>query len=207
MCWAGNINKDRLLQLVYEEKTHNKIPYKKHTIHKWGKKKCGVIVNDNLVLIGDRVKGIKQVLDTIDGAGANFTQSSVMGEWKQIPKHAFLKIATGNMSDIVGGAGPSAILKHSRMALFVAMEKDHNLSLKLKLFAKNKEVAQNISEIIKGFLALGKIKIEEGSSPEYQKLARLANSIKFVTNKNEINLDLKVPVDDFMFILHTLGID
>ncbi len=167
VCLSGNFDKGFLLSRLEKAADYQKINYGKYTIHKWKGSQFCVFVNDHLLVYSLRPmdeSALKDVLDAISGKKKNITASDMMAYIKEMPNDAFLKAAADNISSLAKNPGASMILKKTGMAFFIAMERNENLKLKLKLNTDTPETAKNIEQIVNGYIALAKMKQGEKDS-------------------------------------------
>jgi len=198
LCWDGKIDKEFILGLLKADKDFKEIPYGKYTIYSWEGDHVGTFVNDNLALVGEDEEAIKNVLDAISGKTKSMAGSNLMTLWQGIPQDAFLKAAVHNIAELAEDREASAILKQAGMAFFMAMEKNENLKLKLKLTTDKPETANNINQIVNGFMALAKLKLneKEKASDEQMKFLELLNHLTINVEKNVIQMEFTYPSKD-----------
>jgi hypothetical protein len=198
LCWDGKIDKEFILSLLKVEKDFKEIPYGKYTLYSWEGNHFGTFANDNLALVGEDEDAIKNVLDVISGKKKNMTASNLMTLWEGIPQDAFLKAAAHNIAELSEDREASAILKKAGMAFFMAMEKSETLKLKLKLTTDTPETANSINQIVQGFMALAKLKLNERekASDEQMKFLELLNHLTIYVEKNVIQMEFTYPSKD-----------
>ena len=193
VCLAGNLDKNYLLSLLAQDKSHREIPYGKHRIHSWQSSHCGAFANNRLVLLGSDEDAIKNALDVIDGKKKNMTGSPLMSYWRDIPPRAFLKAAAYNISSLTHDHDTSAILKKAGMAFFMALEKNETLKLKLKLTTDTPETAKNIEQIVMGFMALARMKHNEKEPSKHMKFFKLLESLQIKVEGKVVQMELSQP--------------
>jgi hypothetical protein len=198
LCWDGKIDKEFILSLLKSNKDFKEIPYGKYTLYSWEGDHFGTFVNDNLALAGEDEDAIKNVLDVISGKKKNMIASNLMTLWEGMPQDAFLKAAAHNIAELADDREASAILKKAGMAFFMAMEKNENLKLKLKLTTDTPETANSIHQIVMGFMALAKLKLneKEKASDEQMKFLELLNHLTIDVEKNVIQMEFTYPSKD-----------
>jgi len=203
LCWEGKIDKEFILALLKLNKDFKEIPYGKYTIYSWEGDRFGTFANDHLALMGEDKDAIKKVLDVISGKKKSMTASNLMALWKGIPNDAFLKAAAHNIAELADDKEASAILKKAGMAFFMAMERNENLKLKLKLATDTPETANSIHQIVKGFMALAKLKMQdkEKASDEQMKFLELLNHLTIDVEKNVLQMEFTYPSKDLAELL------
>jgi hypothetical protein len=208
LCWEGKIDKEFILALLKLNKDFKEIPYGKYTIYSWEGDRFGTFANDHLALMGEDKDAIKKVLDVISGKKKSMTASNLMALWKGIPNDAFLKAAAHNIAELADDKEASAILKKTGMAFFMALERNENLKLKLKLTTDTPETANNIHQIVKGFMALAKLKQhdKEKASDEHMKFLELLNHLTIDVENNVLQMEFTYPSKDLaaLFSHHRL---
>lgn len=195
VCLSGNFNKDHILFLLGLDEDHHKIPYGKYTIHNWDRSQFGTFANDHLVVIANDESVLKNVLDVITGKKKNIGASNLMPNLKGIPKDAFLRAVIDNISHLIGADDVSTILKKTGMAFFIAMERNQNLTMKLKLTTDSPETAKYIQQIVMGFLALAKLKQKKG---EIDPKLKLLDDLKVRLERNIVYMELSHPSKDLV---------
>jgi hypothetical protein len=186
---SGNFNKEYLLSLLGKTESHQKIQYGKHTIHRWHHAQCGTFANDHLLLIGRDESAIKNVLDVVAGKKKSLARGTMMSFIKEIPEDAFLKAVADNIASLIKDDAKAVLLKKTGMALFMALEKSGNLKLKLKLTTDTPETAQNIEQMVRGLIALARLKQQEEVDAEM----KLIESLKITLKGNIIQMELSYP--------------
>jgi hypothetical protein len=191
VCWKGNFDKAHLLSLLdKEELNHKKIIHGKFTIHQWNGSQFGVFANDRVILTGKDEDAVKNALDALTNKRKNFQASPLRPFWDEIPGDAFLKAVADNISALVKDREASSILKKTGMAFFLAMEKNEDLSMKLKLAADSPETAQSIEQILNGFIALAKLKQDKHKNdPRF----KLLEGLTLMVRQNYVNVELIIP--------------
>jgi hypothetical protein len=196
MCWTGNLNKEFLLSLVKDKS--EKIPYGKYTIYRVGNDRSyGVFATDHVFLHSRSENTLQDVLDVMDGKRKNITASRMMSYLKGIPTDAFLQAVGNNISSLFKDYDQSSILKKAGMALFIAMEKNENLKLKLKLTTDSPETAQNIHQVVRGFIALARLKQDE----QHNKWWRLLETLNVQLKGNVVQMELSYPSGELIEML------
>lgn len=208
LCWDGKVDKEFILALLKLNKDFKEIPYGKYTIYSWDGDHFGTFANDQLALTSEDENAIKNVLDVISGKTKSMKASNLMTLWKGIPQDAFLKAAAHNIAELADDREASAILKKTGMAFFMALERNENLKLKLKLTTDTPETANNIHQIVKGFMALAKLKQndKDKSSDKHMKFLELLNHLTIDVERNVIQMEFTYPSKDLaeLFSNHQL---
>jgi len=195
----GKMDKKHLLGFLDLDPNHNQSPYGKYTIHGWGGGELGVFAKDNLLMIGHSELAIKHALDVLDGKRQNMTASKLLTYWREIPRDAFLSAAAHNISSLVHDKEASVIMKKTGMALFLALEKKEILKLALKLNTDSPETAQNIKQLVMGFIALGNMKLNDPKDKHHQ-LFRLLQDIKVNQTGHIVQMELAYPSKELKMI-------
>ena len=206
LCYDGKVDKEFILGHLKLTKDYKEIPYGKYTIYSWEGDHVGTFANDHLALVGENEDAIKNVLDVISGKKKSMTASNLMTLWKGIPQDAFLKAAAHNIAELADDREASAILKKTGMAFFMALERNENLKLKLKLTTDTPETANNIHQIVKGFMALANMKKNDKESEEYMKFLELLDHLKINVEKNVIQMEFNYPSKDLAELSYYLGL-
>ncbi len=177
VCWAGKFDKPHLLSLLAKAPGYKTLKYGKFTLHNWEKEQFGVFVNTGMLMWARNESAIKNALDTFRGKKKNMTASSLMSQMKDIPGDAFLRAAANNIAALADDDEASMILKNTGMALFIAMERNENLKLNLRLTTDTPETAKNIEQIVNGFMGMAKMQ-KESKDPWWDLLDNLKTKLK-----------------------------
>jgi hypothetical protein len=206
LCYDGKVDKEFILGLLKMNKDYKEIPYGKYTIYSWEGDHFGAFANDHLVLVGEDKDAIKNVLDVIAGKKKSVRASDLMTLWKGIPNDAFLKAAAHNIAELADDKEASAILKKTGMAFFMALERNENLKLKLKLTTDTPETANNIHQIVKGFMALAELKKNDKESDKHMKFLELLDHLKINVEKNVVQMEFNYPSKDLAEMFSHAGL-
>lgn len=208
VCWDGKIDKEFILALLKLNEDFKEIPYGKYTIYSWDGDHFGTFANDHLALMGEDKESIKNVLDVISGKKKSMTASPLMTYWKDIPQDAFLKATAHNIAELAEDEEASAILKKTGMALFMALERNENFKLKLKLTTDTPETAKNIHQIVMGFMALAKLKQNDKheASDKHMKFLELLKHLTINVEKNVVQMEFNYPSKDLAELFFYLGL-
>ena len=198
-CVNGNFDKEFVLSRVRQAAGYQKTTHGGLTVHKWRGSQFGVFVDDHLLVYSLHPMSeaaLKDVLDTIAGRTRNTGTFGLMEHLKKMPKDAILKAAAENISELGHHGHASMIIEKTGMAFFVAMERNENLMLKLKLTTDGPETAKNFEQMINGFIALARMKHEK-ADPRLEILNRLKTTLK----GNVLQVELSYPSDDLITML------
>ena len=158
--------------------------------------------------MGEDKDSIKKVLDVISGKKKSMTASPLMKYWKGIPQDAFLKATAHNIAELADDDEASAILKKTGMALFMAIERNDNLKMKLKLTTDTPETAKNIHQIVMGFMALAKLKQNKKNEAanKHMKFLELLKHLTISVEKNVVQMEFNYPSKDLAQLLYYVGL-
>lgn len=199
VCLSGRFDRKYLLGLLEEEDSHRTIPHGKYTIHKWDRHDYGAFASDSLVLIGKDLATMKGALDVI--AGGKNISSAPLGAYLQKASQAdFVTIAASNVPLLMEGRSEPRFLKHIKSAFLSAAEQGENFKLNLTIGSDSQEIAANLEQLIKGFVALGKMHIEEIGS-----LSSLLERLNISVQKDQVTVQLVYPTEELVEILTESG--
>jgi len=201
LCWDGKLDKEFILALLKLNKDFKEIPYGKYTVYKWEGDHFGAFANDHLAVAGEDENAIKHALDVISGKKKSLTASNLMTLWEGIPPDAFLKAAAHNIAELADDREASAILKQTGMVFFMALERNENLKLKLKLTTDKPETANNIHQIVMGFMALAKLKQQDKAPDKEMKFLELLNHLTINVENNVLQMEFNYPSKDLVELI------
>jgi len=196
---TGNLNKDHLISLVKQVKDYKEIKHGKHTIYQWENSQFGTFVNDNMLVIGRAEDIIENALDVIAGKQKDIKKTKLMSYLKEVPDGAIIQAVVDDISSVVGKQQPM-ILQKTGMAFFMALEKNENLNLKLKMTTDTGETATNIGQIINGFMAMARMQVQGKEEIKDQAL-KLLDALKVTVKGNVIEMGLVYPSEDLINFL------
>lgn len=219
--WKGKFNEKHILSMMDVMASHKSAPYGGTTIHQWHHNFYGAF-HKGYALLGWNKEAIKHTIDVISGKEKKLDSGKIMATLKEMPSDAFVKAYAHNLSQMGGGYQTSSILKHAKMAFFIAMEKGNNLKMKLKLSTSSPETAQNIEKIAQGLMAMLKMQAESHAHKydrdiddqhdkkyhrkyrrgrEAKHLAKLLKNLDIKVNGNVIEMKLFIPSADLAKML------
>jgi len=196
VCIQGNFDKKHILSLIQKEDDYKKSKYGKYVIHTWDCSQYGVFARDDLVIISQKEESLKNVLDVMKGKKKNIKSVKLFTQLNDIPREAFLRAVVSNVSELAGMHSKAVILKHSGAAFFIAMEKKGYLKIKLKLTTGSSETAQNIDQMVKGLLAMGKMGAQEKEFP-----MDIIESLQTDVKGKVVQLEFRYPSEKLFKIL------
>lgn len=188
---SGNFNTIKILNRLKSEKEAGKSKYGKFEIYNWDGDDYGTFINNNLLVISHSIKNMRYALDVISGKKENFMKSSLASRMKEVPGDAILFALAGDLSSFINKRHSTPMMiNKAKMALFLAMEKNSDMRLSLKLHTESQEAAQNIMQIGNGLLALARM-----NKKDLQGTEKLINSINISANGNVVNAKMYIPSD------------
>jgi len=192
----GNFNRDKIIKRLKDEEKPEISKYGPVKIYHWDDD-YGAFVNKNLLVITHSRVNMEYAIDVISGKKKGFTSSPMAKRLKEVPGDAVLFALAGDLSKMIGEhhKAPMMINK-SKMALFLAMEKNNDLKMSLKLHTESPEAAKNLMQVGNGLLALARMSTEDMGGKE-----KLLNSINISVDKNVVNARMFIPAE---FILENI---
>lgn len=190
----GNFDKEHIMSLLDKARTHKEISYKKHTIHQWRDSQFGVFADDHLVIFGRDESTIKSVLDVMTGKKKSIARTTLMSALNEIPDDAFIKAVVNDISSLIKDDAKAVLLKQASMAFFMALEKNGDLKLKLKLTTDSADTAKNIEHVVQGLVSLVKLQQHEGTNPG----KKLLENLKVLLRGNTLQLELSYPSEELV---------
>lgn len=197
VCCAGKLNKSYILSLLTKANNHKEIPFGKYTIHNWKDSQFGVFANDNLLLAAKSEDALKDALDVLARKKKDIGGTKLMTYLKEVPGDVFFEIVVDNISSLVGEHKP-AILQKTGMALFLALEKNDNLKLKLKMTTDTVDTAKNIEQIVRGLIAMAKLHQEEKAGTAEKPRWQILENLQIQVNGNILEMELSQPTNELL---------
>ena len=201
VCIQGNFNQKFLISRLKEEESYQKSTYGRYNIHQWECRQYGTFVNSNMALLSQSKENIKKVLDVMAGKEKNVKSGSLFNQVKSIPRGAFLKAVTNNLSHLAGDFKEASplILQNARVALFMAMEKSDILRLKLHLTTRDEETAKNIYQMVNGLMAMARL--HQDNDEELNHVKQMMEAVKISLKKNVLEMEWSQPSENLIQLL------
>lgn len=190
----GNFDRVKIIAKLLSEEDPEISTYGKFKIYNWDGDDYGTFAGKDLLIITHSKVNMKYALDVITGEKKNFKSSALSKRLKEVPGDALLFALAGDLSKMIGKhhKAPMMIDK-SRMALFLAMERNNDLRLYLKLHTESPEAAKNLMQVGNGILALARM-----SKGKLEGKEKLINSINISADRNIVSADMLIPSDVLM---------
>lgn len=193
----GNFDRDKIIKKLVSEKTPETSKYKEFNIYHWNGDDYGTFVNKNLLMITHSKVNMEYALDVIKGKKPNFRGSPLSKRIKEVPGDSILFALAGDLSSLMNKHNKTPIMiDKTKMALFLAMERNSDLRLSLKLHTESPDAAKNLMQIGNGLLALAKM-----SGKDLRGKEKIINSILISADGNIVNAKMFIPSD---FILENI---
>ncbi len=185
----GNFDTAKIIKKLVSEEDPEISSFGKFKIYNWDRDDFGTFVGNNLLIITHSKVNMKYALDVITGKKESFEGSTLSKRLKEVPGDALLFALAGDLSRMIGKHGKMPMMiDKSKMALFLAMERNSDLRLSLKLHTESPEAAKNLMQVGNGLLALARM--GKGKMDEQEKLL---NSIDITVDRNIVNAKMFIP--------------
>jgi len=189
----GVFDKERLLALVGMNPEHEEIEYGDMVLHRWvdenkkdpdgpGQVTYGCFYQDDLIVMGAGLEGVKHAVDVLDGTAAD-AANVVFSRATEDAKGVFLQVMAHSVGQIVGEEPKAAVLRQTDQVGLVIGEVEGKFYIDLALTAKSEEVAQAINKILEGIIAFAMLTGEEDP-----KLAELAAMVELSCQLNTVRV-------------------
>lgn len=205
-------NKDKLLGLLAENEGHKESKYGDHVVHRWTEKpkgqdddgqRFGAFHGEELVVVSRMDTGVKQALDVLDGKAASQAGEGATNVVPQPTKGALLVLACSEFKMPPEADPSAAVLKKLESGTAELGENAGGVFLSVAVTARTPEDANQIRQVVRGLVALGKIAAEHkeqtgppGLIPDALK-SLLANAVVGGTG-TAANLRLAVPLKEII---------
>jgi len=189
----GVFDKERILALVRMNPQHKEITYGDIVLHEWfdenqqgsndsaGQMMYGCFYQDDLIVMGAGMEGVKQAIDVLNGSAPN-AASGVFNQAALDAKGAFFQVAGKRVGEMVGQEPKAAAFQQTDQLGLAIGEVDGKFYIELSLTAtKSEETAQAITQMLEGILAFVSLPNEEQPN-----LAELAKKVKVSCELNTV---------------------
>ncbi|MEN6575034.1 MAG: hypothetical protein ABFD90_01735 [Phycisphaerales bacterium] len=185
--FEGQFDPQKLLAVVRLNPQYQEIPYKGATVHRWQQEPkpgdqaaggqadnqmmYGSICDGNRVVIGSGLEAVKQAVDTMKGQ-ATGTSAGLLNQIPQGHGAVFAVIAAAGVGDMVGQNPQAALLQQTDSLSLAIGESADKVFGELSLQAQSAEVAQNMTKLLEGIVAMAQL-----SGNERPRMAELAKGL------------------------------
>jgi len=186
----GFFEKEILLALVRMNPEYEEIKYGDIMLHKWfdenqkgpngtaGQMMYGCFYQDDLIIMGAGLEGVKHAVDVLKGSAEN-AENVIFSQAAQDAKGAFFQAMALNVAEIVGEQQEAAALRQTDQVGLAIGEFNGKFYIDLGLKTKSLEAGQAITKMLEGIIAFAVL-----AGEEQPKLAELAKKVK-VTCENK----------------------
>ena len=190
----GVFDKERILALVRMNPQHKEITYGDIVLHEWfdenqqgsndsaGQMMYGCFYQDDLIVMGAGLEGVKQAIDVLNGSAPN-AASGVFNQAALDAKGAFFQVAGKRVGEMVGQDPQAAVLRQTDQLGLAIGEVEGKFYIDLGLTARSEEAAQAITKMLDGIIAFASLPNEEQPM-----LAELAKKVKVSCEKNTVQV-------------------
>lgn len=190
----GVFDKERILALVRMNPQHKEITYGDIVLHEWfdenqkgpngtvGQMMYGCFYQDDLIVMGAGLEGVKQAIDVLNGSAPN-AASGVFNQAALDAKGTFFQVAGKRVGEMVGQDPQAAVLRQTDQLGLAIGEVEGKFYIDLGLTARSAEAAQAITKMLDGIIALASLPNEEQPM-----LAELAKKVKVSCEKNTVQV-------------------
>ena len=187
----GVFNIKKVIEKLKSEEKPEISKYGKVKVYHWDDDDYGAFVGKNLLVITHSRVNMEYALDVIMGKKSGFKGSPLSKRMKEVPRDAILFALAGDLSRMIGkNHNVPMMIDKSKMAMFLAMERNNDLRLSLKLHTESAEAAKNLMQVGNGLLALARM-----SKGKLEGKEKLINSIDITVDKNIVNAKMFIPSD------------
>jgi len=185
----GNFNKAKIIQKLKDEEKPEIKKYGKIAVYHWDHDDYGAFVGDGLLVITHSRINMEYAIDVIMGKKEGFKGSPLFKRLNEVPGDAILFALAGDLSKMIGkNHKMPMMIDKSKMALFLAMERNNDMRLSLKLHTESSEAAKNLMQIGNGLLALARM-----NNGELDGNKKLIESINISADKNIVSAYMFIP--------------
>jgi hypothetical protein len=195
---------ERLTTMAKAAREHESATHGRYVIHSWidekKKPKDGVqprtyaAISDKRVIFGQRHTTVAAALDVVDGATATLARTSSLPQLGANSGTSFLQAAARKL-DVSPSDPNAAVFRLSKLLRLDIGEAQEKVNATLTLEANSNEVANQISSVLQGVVALLKLQTDK---PEN---ARIAEAISLKQEAQNVVASLRMPAADVIGIV------
>lgn len=181
----------KVIEKLKSEEKPETSKYGKVKVYHWDDDDYGAFIGSNLLIITHSRVNMEYAIDVVLGKKQGFKRSALSKRLKEVPGDALLFALAGDLSKMIGKHRKMPMMiNSSKMALFLAMERNNDLKLSLKLHTESPEAAKNLMQVGNGLLALAKMSGEDLKGKE-----KIINSIMISAKGNIVKAKMFIPSD------------
>ncbi len=181
-------------KLKQKEKKYRSLNLSKLIVHRWDGDNYLFFPAKDVFVFCETSKGIEEIVALQTGAKKGLSNSSHLAKMiNEAPANAFVRAAAIDISELARHSPKTMILGNAAMAFFIAMERNDNLSVLLKLATESAEKAQNLQQIITGLKALVNLKAMDRKDETFMP-ADLLGALNVNTKQNNLEMTFDYPV-------------
>jgi hypothetical protein len=194
--FSARFDTDHLVTLVKANEHYASQMHGARTIHSWidekkpGKRTYGCVVKDDLIVLGDAERLVKDAVDVIDGRAENMSNAESLPGLADAAKSTFF-IGSADMSQMPDIDPKAAVLKQNKAVSLSFSEEGGRLKGNLRMVAKDAETATAVYSIAQGLISL--VSLNEDAD---QWILAMASALKLGVNDNEVSVLLDYPAAD-----------
>lgn len=193
---SARFNTDHLITLVKGNEHYSSQMHGARTIHSWidekkpGTRTYGCVINDDLIVLGDGERLVKDAVDVIDGRAENMSNGSSLPGLADAAKSTIF-IGSADMSQMPDIDPKAAVLKQNKAVSLSFSEENGRLKGALRMIAKDAETATAVHSIAQGLISL--VSLNEDAD---QWLLAMAAAVKLGVDGNQVSVNLDYPAAD-----------
>lgn len=178
----ANFDRDKLVAVARMNPHYHQIPYGSTTIHRWSqddqdntgengepaaKMMYGCIYDGRLVVLSAGLDAVKKAADTLNDADAG--APAELSERASTREGTFFQLIGTGVGAMLGGEPKAAVLREAEALTLAAGDDQGKVFIDLSLESNSAEVAENMTKMLEGMVALAKLAGQE--QPELVALA------------------------------------
>ncbi len=202
----ADFNAERLTTLAKAAKEYQSATHNQHVIHSWiddkKKPKNGVqprtyaaIHGGKVIIFGQHEAPVAKALDVFDRAAPSLAATGVFPQMGSAADASAFIQATARKLDLPEGDPSAAIFKLARLLQLRVGEEQRQVKATLTFEANDNEVAEQISSVAQGLVALMKLQKDKPES------VKVAEALAFQRDGARVVANLRVPADDLVRLI------
>lgn len=192
-------------KLRHKEKKYRSMNLSKLIVHCWDGDNYLFFPAKDVFVFCETSKGIEEIVALQTGIKKGLSNSSPLAKMiNEAPANAFVRAAAIDISELARHAPKTMVLGNASMAFFIAMERNDNLSVLLKLATASAEKARNLQQVITGLKALVNLKTMDKKDDAFM-LADLLSALNVSTKQNNLEVTFDYSVDKIGKLIENKG--
>jgi len=195
----GTFDKERLDQLIQTNPYYRQKKQGAYSLHSWidekkngdeNERQYGGFFGKDIAVIGSSAETVARGLDVLGEKAPNARQEGSFRGIGRLGKNAFLVASANGVGKMAEQSEKTMMLKNTEQSSVTVGEAEGNLNIDVGLRATSEKTADELHQVIQGFVALLNL-----GSKEQPQLAEIASAVQLTKRNNTVGVHFEYDVD------------